>query len=71
MEAKAQLVADLPFVYPHVALMPDAHFGKGSSVGTVFGTLRAVIPAAVGVPKTVPTEEPLPKWASGMSATCG
>lgn len=47
--AQAQLVADLPFVYPHVALMPDAHFGKGSSVGTVFGTLRAVIPAAVGV----------------------
>ena len=42
-------LADLPFVYPHVALMPDVHFGKGSSVGTVFGTVGTVIPAAVGV----------------------
>src|SRR6185436_15750291 len=31
------------------ALMPDAHFGKGSSVGTVIPTIDAVIPAAVGV----------------------
>lgn len=41
--------ASLPFVHPHVALMPDAHFGKGSSVGTVIPTIDAVIPAAVGV----------------------
>lgn len=46
---QARQLAALPFVYPHVALMPDAHFGKGSSVGTVFGTDRAVVPAAVGV----------------------
>ncbi|WP_420097959.1 RtcB family protein [Corynebacterium sp.] len=46
---QARQIARLPFVFPHVALMPDAHFGKGSSVGTVFGTERAVIPAAVGV----------------------
>lgn len=46
---QARQLAGLPFVFPHVALMPDAHFGKGSSVGTVFGTERAVIPAAVGV----------------------
>lgn len=46
---QAKQIAELPFVFPHVALMPDAHFGKGSSVGTVFGTDRAVIPAAVGV----------------------
>ena len=39
----------MPFVHPHVALMPDAHFGKGSSVGTVIPTIDAVIPAAVGV----------------------
>ena len=39
----------MPFVDPHVALMPDAHYGLGSSVGTVFGTKGAVIPAAVGV----------------------
>lgn len=47
--AQAQATAKLPFVYPHVALMPDAHTGLGSSVGTVFGTEGAVIPAAVGV----------------------
>lgn len=46
---QARQLAGLPFNFPHVALMPDAHFGKGSSVGTVFGTERAVIPAAVGV----------------------
>ncbi|HHX86021.1 MAG TPA: RtcB family protein [Actinomycetales bacterium] len=46
---QARATARLPFVYPHVALMPDAHYGLGSSVGTVFGTLGAVIPAAVGV----------------------
>lgn len=46
---QAKATASMPFVHPHVALMPDAHFGMGSSVGTVFGTLGAVIPAAVGV----------------------
>ncbi|WP_291313655.1 RtcB family protein [Corynebacterium sp. UBA2622] len=47
--AQARATASMPFIYPHVALMPDAHFGMGSSVGTVFGTVGAVIPAAVGV----------------------
>ncbi|AHZ95640.1 RtcB-like RNA ligase [Mycobacterium phage OkiRoe] len=46
---QAEQIAELPFVYPHVALMPDAHVGKGSSVGTVIPTRGAVIPAAVGV----------------------
>ncbi|MDO4760525.1 MAG: RtcB family protein [Corynebacterium sp.] len=46
---QAQQLAALPFVHEHVALMPDAHTGLGSSVGTVFGTIDAVIPAAVGV----------------------
>jgi tRNA-splicing ligase RtcB len=46
---QARNLASLPFVHPHVALMPDAHFGKGSSVGTVIPTVGAVIPAAVGV----------------------
>ena len=48
LEQAAQTAA-LPFVYPHVALMPDAHVGKGAAVGTVIPTLGAVIPAAVGV----------------------
>ena len=46
---QAKATATMPFIYPHVALMPDAHFGLGSSVGTVFGTRGAIIPAAVGV----------------------
>ncbi|MEJ5929081.1 RtcB family protein [Corynebacterium sp. H128] len=46
---QAAITAELPFVYPHVALMPDAHVGMGSSIGTVFGTKGAIIPAAVGV----------------------
>lgn len=46
---QARQTAGLPFIYPHVALMPDAHYGKGSAVGTVIPTLGAVIPAAVGV----------------------
>jgi tRNA-splicing ligase RtcB len=39
----------MPFVFPHLALMPDAHLGKGATVGTVIPTLGAIIPAAVGV----------------------
>jgi tRNA-splicing ligase RtcB (3'-phosphate/5'-hydroxy nucleic acid ligase) len=46
---QANQTAALPFVYPHVALMPDAHVGKGAAIGTVIPTLGAVIPAAVGV----------------------
>jgi len=44
-------VARMPFVHHHVAVMPDVHFGKGATVGTVLATDRAVIPAAVGVDK--------------------
>ncbi|WP_245905784.1 RtcB family protein [Mycolicibacterium palauense] len=47
--AQARQTASMPFVHPHVALMPDAHLGKGSAVGTVIPTVDAVIPAAVGV----------------------
>ena len=46
---QAVATAQMPFIHPHVALMPDAHSGKGSAVGTVIPTLGAVIPAAVGV----------------------
>jgi tRNA-splicing ligase RtcB len=46
---QANQAAALPFVYPYVALMPDAHVGKGAAVGTVIPTLGAIIPAAVGV----------------------
>lgn len=42
-------VSRLPCLYKHVALMPDAHLGKGSMVGSVIATKDAVIPATVGV----------------------
>jgi tRNA-splicing ligase RtcB len=50
-EAKAQLhnIAKLPFIFKHVAVMPDVHLGKGSTIGSVIPTLGAIIPAAVGV----------------------
>ncbi|MEP6480303.1 MAG: RtcB family protein, partial [Rhodoglobus sp.] len=48
-EAQARTTATMPFIYPHLALMPDAHLGLGATVGSVIPTLRAVIPAAVGV----------------------
>jgi tRNA-splicing ligase RtcB len=49
--AKDQLakLAQLPFIYHHIAVMPDVHLGKGSTIGSVIPTLGAVIPAAVGV----------------------
>ena len=47
--AQAERTASMPFIFPHVALMPDAHLGKGATVGSVIPTLGAVIPAAVGV----------------------
>lgn len=45
----AKNVASLPFVYKHIALMPDVHLGKGALVGSVVATKEAIIPAAVGV----------------------
>jgi tRNA-splicing ligase RtcB (3'-phosphate/5'-hydroxy nucleic acid ligase) len=46
---QAQRTASMSFIYPHLALMPDAHLGKGATVGSVIPTMGAVIPAAVGV----------------------
>ncbi len=42
-------IAALPFVFKHVAAMPDVHLGKGATVGSVIATEGAVVPAAVGV----------------------
>lgn len=46
---QAVRTSGMPFVFPHLALMPDAHLGKGATVGSVIPTLGAIIPAAVGV----------------------
>ncbi len=50
-EAYQQLlnIAHLPFVHSHVAAMPDVHYGKGATVGSVIPCKGAIIPAAVGV----------------------
>ena len=46
---QAQRAASMPFVAGHLALMPDAHVGKGATIGSVIPTRGAVIPSAVGV----------------------
>lgn len=50
-EAMKQLtnLSSMPFIHKHVAVMPDVHWGNGTSVGTVIATKGAIIPAAVGV----------------------
>jgi tRNA-splicing ligase RtcB len=48
-EAQLLKLASLPFVHRWVAAMPDAHVGKGATVGSVIATHGAIIPAAVGV----------------------
>ncbi|MCX7112135.1 MAG: RtcB family protein [Proteobacteria bacterium] len=49
--ARQQLVnlSLLPFIYRHVAAMPDVHTGIGATIGSVIATHNAIIPAAVGV----------------------
>jgi tRNA-splicing ligase RtcB len=48
-EQQARTTSTMPFIHPHLALMPDAHLGLGATVGSVIPTLGAVMPAAVGV----------------------
>src|SRR5260221_13867684 len=50
-QARQQLVniSRLPIVHHHVAAMPDVHLGIGATVGSVIPTVKAIIPAAVGV----------------------
>ena len=71
---QAERAARLPFIFPHLALMPDAHVGKGATVGSVIPTLGAVIPAAVGVDigcgmmavRTASTADELPDDLAGL-----
>ena len=50
-EARKQLAntAKMPFIFSHLAAMPDVHLGRGATVGSVIATKGAIIPAAVGV----------------------
>lgn len=49
--ARGQLynASQLPFIFKHIAVMPDVHFGIGATIGSVIPTKGAIIPAAVGV----------------------
>lgn len=42
-------ISKLPFIYKHVAVMPDVHLGIGATVGSVIATKGAICPASVGV----------------------
>lgn len=46
---QARNLANLPFLYQHVAIMPDAHVGYGMPIGGVAATEDVIIPNAVGV----------------------
>ena len=50
-DARQQLIdtSKMPFIFKHLAVMPDVHLGKGSTIGSVIPTRGAIIPAAVGV----------------------
>src|ERR1051325_8579625 len=44
-----QNISSLPWAFKHIAVMPDVHYGKGATVGSVIALREAVSPAAVGV----------------------
>jgi len=46
---QSKLASQMPFITPYMALMPDAHLGRGATVGSVIPTMGAIMPAAVGV----------------------
>ncbi|GAA2151479.1 tRNA-splicing ligase RtcB [Humibacillus xanthopallidus] len=72
--AQAETTATMPFIHPHVALMPDAHLGLGATVGSVIPALGAIMPAAVGVDigcgmiavRTQFTRQELPGYAAPL-----
>ena len=51
--AQAERTSSMPFIHPHLALMPDAHLGKGATVGSV-------------IPTRAPSCRP--RWASTSAA---
>lgn len=46
---QAKNLANLPFAFSHIAIMPDTHQGYGMPIGAILATQGAVIPNAVGV----------------------
>ena len=48
-ERQLRNAAQMPFIFKHIAVMPDVHAGLGATIGSVLPTDKAIIPAAVGV----------------------
>lgn len=48
-EMQIRNLLQLPFIYKHIAVMPDVHWGMGATIGSVIPTMGAIVPAAVGV----------------------
>jgi len=46
---QARNMANLPFVFKHIAIMPDSHQGYGMPIGGVLATKGVIVPNAVGV----------------------
>lgn len=46
---QAKHLANLPFAFHHIAIMPDAHVGYGMPIGGVLAAEGVIIPNAVGV----------------------
>ena len=46
---QAKNLANLPFAFKHIAIMPDSHLGYGMPIGGVMATKGVVVPNAVGV----------------------
>lgn len=42
-------LANLPFAFKHIAIMPDSHQGYGMPIGGVMATDNVIVPNAVGV----------------------
>lgn len=46
---QAKNLANLPFAFKHIPIMPDSHAGYGMPIGSVLATQDVVVPNAVGV----------------------
>lgn len=46
---QAKNLANLPFAYKHIPLMPDSHQGYGMPIGSILATKNVIVPNAVGV----------------------
>lgn len=46
---QAKNLANLPFAYKHIPIMPDSHQGYGMPIGSILATKGVIVPNAVGV----------------------